>query len=164
MRKINFIFIFISIILIKSAPRKQNGKNDIHLNNMHGNINNNNNKNSNNFDKLGNLRKKHDNILRENINSKAKLKRYNLYFSIIKILNIIFALIIFLFIINKLFNYYKNRKKKNTQNENNIISVVDIANNDSNLFQRSIFKQSFEIKGENNNVDYQSAPPLTFNP
>ena len=69
-----------------------------------------------------------------------------------------------MFIINKLFNYYKNRKKKNTQNENNIISVVDIANNDSNLFQRSIFKQSFEIKGENNNVDYQSAPPLTFNP
>jgi hypothetical protein len=64
----------------------------------------------------------------------------------------------------KLFNFYKNRKKKNTQNGNNIISVVDIANNDSNLFQRSIFKQSFEIKGENNNVDYQSAPPLTFNP
>ena len=163
MRKINFIFIFISIILIKSAPRKQNGKSNIHMNNMHGNINNNN-KNSNNFDKLSNLRKKHDNILRENINSRAKLKKYNLYFSIIKILNIIFALIIFLFIINKLFNYYKNRKKKNTQNENNIISVVDIANNDSNLFQRSIYKQSFEIKGENNNIDNQSAPPLTFNP
>ena len=156
LRKINFIIILISIVLIKSMPRKQNGPNNINKNNKHGIS-----KNNGNFNGINNLR---DNILKENINSKAKLKKYNLYFTIIIILNIIFALIIFLFIINKLYEYYKNRKNRNNQNENNIISVVDIANNDSNLFQRSIYKQSFEIKGENNNIENQCAPPLTFNP
>ena len=67
----------------------------------------------------------------------------------------------------KIFNYYKYKKNKIESNPNNIISYVEVFPNDNNILkstmnERTIYKQSFEIKGENNLVDNKEAPPLTF--
>ena len=156
-------------MFIKSIPKDRDKPDDFADENGPPDLNENNNFNNNKINKTNDLRKKRESLIQEIINSKAKLKKYNLYYSIIEICNIIFALIISFFIINRLYKYYKSRKNRINQNNNNIISVVDIDNHDIDIIKRnlneiSIYKQSFEIKAENNIVDKGEAPPLTFNP
>ena len=169
-KKLEFFIMIISILSIISSQKpggaplgEKNDKDGPSPSNINKDLNN------NNFNKINDLRKKHEIILQENINSKAKLKKYNLYFSIIEFFNIIFALILSLFLINKLYAFYKSKRNENNQINNNIISVVEIDNNNIDIIKRnlneiSISKQSFEIKGENDIVDKGEAPPLTFNP
>ena len=176
--KLQFFVIITSILLINSQPKNQGkpgglpmqkNNNDEPPDLKDGKNLNDNKLNNNNLIKIDDLKKKHEIILQENINSKAKLKKYNLYCSIIEFFNIIFALILSFFIINRLFTYYKSRRNENNQINNNIISVVDIDNNNIDIIKRnlneiSISKQSFEIIGENDTADKGEAPPLTFKP
>ena len=176
-KNLNLFIIIISILLIKSFPEDRGKPGGLPIGKINNNEvppdlnNNNNNKNliNNDFNAINDLRKKHEIILQENINSKAKLKKYNLYFSIIEFFNIIFALILSFFLINRLYTFYKSKRKENNHINNNIISVVEIDNNNIDIIKRnlneiSISKQSFVIKGENDIVDKGEAPPLTFNP
>ena len=174
-KNLYLFIIIISILLIKSEPEERGRPGGSPKGKIYNNegpfLNNNNNKylNNNNFNELNDLRKKHEIISQENINSKAKLKKYNLYFSIIEFFNIIFALILSFFIIKRLYTFYKSKRNENNQMNNNIISVVEINNNNIDIIKRnlneiSISKQSFEIKGENDIADKGEAPPLTINP
>ena len=138
-------------------------------------------RNSNNDNKLNeinNLKKKYERIIKENNNSKAKLKKYNLYYYIFEILNIIFALFISIYFMNQIYKFYKYRYnifampdyshstveiKIEGNNENNNYNVNGKENND---FQRSenqnIKRQNSEIKDENNSIENIGAPPATF--
>ena len=172
-KNLQFFIIIISLLLINSQPCKSErppiGKDkDEEPPDLKNNKNLKNN-NLNIFTDLNDLKKKHEIILKENINSKAKLKKYNLYFSIIEFFNIIFALILSFFIIKRLYTFYKSKRNENNQMNDNIISVVEINNNNIDIIKRnlneiSISKQSFEIKGNNEIIDKGEAPPLTFNP
>ena len=92
----------------------------------HNNMINNNNKkedeNKRHFDDKQNddkqniiaeLRKKNNDIIKINRDSKNKLQKYNLFYSIMVVINVILALIIITFIIYK-FYYYINKKRNNT--------------------------------------------------
>ena len=171
-KNLQFFIIIISLLLINSQPYKSErppmGKDkDEEPPDLKNNKNLKNN-NLNIITDLSDLKKKHEIILKENINSKAKLKKYNLYCSIIEFFNIILALILSFFLIIRLYTYYKSKRNENDQINNNIISVVEINNNNIDIIKRnlneiSISKQSFEIKGENDIIDKGEAPPLTFN-
>ena len=121
--------------------------------------------NINKLNKINDLKKKKEDIIKENINSKAKLKKYIRLYYIIEIINIFFALFIVLYLIIKIFNYYKSRQTGIEANPNNIISYVEVFPNDNNIYksrmdERTIYKQSFEIKSENNVEDNKEAPPI----
>ena len=138
-------------------------------------------RNSNNDNKLNeinNLKKKYERIIKENNNSKAKLKKYNLYYYIFEIINIIFALFISLYFMNKIYYFYKYKYNIITNHEY-IDSAIDIKiknnnanNNDihicdkNNIFHKSenhyIIQQNNEIKDENNSIINIGAPPATF--
>ena len=165
-KEINFLIILMILLSIKSIPNKKD-KPDIGIpddikdnlppdlkddNKIKTNIHN-----SKEFDKVDDLRKRHENIIKENINSKAKLKKYNLYFFIIEMLNIIFAIIIILYVISKLYQHYKLRRNRIIL-INNKISFVDELKN-----ERSIYKQSIQIESQNNDLEDKEAPPVNFN-
>ena len=172
-KNLQFFIIIISLLLINSQPYKSErppmGKDkDEEPRDLKNNKNLKNN-NLNIITDLSDLKKKHEIILKENINSKKNLKKYNLYCSIIEFFNIILAIILSFFLIIRLYTYYKSKRNENDQINNNIISVVEINNNNIDIIKRnlneiSISKQSFEIKGENDIIDKGEAPPLTFNP
>ena len=93
---LNFFIVILSIFLIKTSPIGKDKPEDLDLpdediDNRPPNLKNNI-FNNNKIDKFDDLKKKHKYIIQENINSKAKLKKYNLYCSIIEKCNIIFAL------------------------------------------------------------------------
>ena len=167
--KLNTLILLIVLSCTQEQPKsKPGGDIDIGLpsdrrdDNRNMNINNN-----NKLNEINDLKKKKEDIIKENINSKAKLKKYNILYYIIEIINIFFALFIAIYLIIKTFNYYKSRQTGIEANPNNIISYVEVLPNNNNILnnsmnERSIFKQSFEIKGEDNIEDNKEAPPLTF--
>ena len=120
--------------------------------------------------KIEELRKKNNDIIKINRDSKNKLKKYNLFYSIMVVINAILALIIISFIIYKLI-YYINKKNNN----NNF--VVSIANNDSQIIQdinkkengKIIYKTNLMIERinerpiiefESNNENQNEAPAI----
>ena len=130
------------------------------------------------LDHIKNLKKKYESIIKENNSSKERLKKYNLYYYIFEILNIIFALFISIYFMNQIYKFYKYRYnifsmpdyshstveiKIEGNNENNNDNVNGKENND---FQRSenqnIKRQNSEIKDENNSIENIGAPPATF--
>ena len=141
-KNLQFFIIIISLLLINSHPNKSEKppmtkdkdeeppdlKNNKNLKNNNLNI----------INDLSDLKKKHEIILKENINSKEKLKKYNLYCSIIEFFNIILALILSFFLIIRLYTYYKSKRNENDQINNNIISVVEINNNNIDIIKRNL--------------------------
>ena len=149
----------------------------------HNNMINNNNKkedeNKRHFDDKQNddkqniiaeLRKKNNDIIKINRDSKNKLQKYNLFYTIMVVINVILALIIITFIIYK-FYYYINKKRNN----NNY--AVSIANNNSQIIQeisnkekgKSIYKSNLIIERINerpiiefepNNENQNEAPAI----
>ena len=89
------------------------------------------------------LRKKNNDIIKINRDSKNKLQKYNLFYNVMIVINVILALIIISFIIYKLI-YYINKKNNN----NNF--VVSIANNDSQIIQDINNKENGKIKYNSN--------------
>ena len=111
-------------------------------------------------DKNDDRRKQYEIIIKEINNSKYKLKKYNKYCLFMEILNILFALIIILYLAIILYKYRKSKNKNIFPiNGNNNISIIEISND-----ERSISKQSLEIKTENNIEDNQDAPPIISSP
>ena len=166
----------------KDSNEKEKEKNDNHefkdLNNMN-NKDKKDNENDRHFDdkqnddkqnKIEELRKKNNDIIKINRDSKNKLKKYNLFYSIMVVINVILALIIISFIIYKLI-YYISKKNKNNH------SVVSIANNDSQIIQdinkkengKIIYKTNLMIERinvrpiiefESNNENQNEAPAI----
>ena len=93
--------------------------------------------------KIEELRKKNNDIIKINRDSKNKLQKYNLFYNVMIVINVILALIIISFIIYKLI-YYICKKKDN----NNF--VVSIANNDSQIIQDINNKENGKIKYNSN--------------
>ena len=111
-------------------------------------------------DKNDEWRKQYEIIIKEIINSKYKLKKYNKYCLIMEILNILFASIIILYLAIILYKYRKSKNKNIFPIiGNNNISIIEISND-----ERSISKQSLEIKSENKIEDNQDAPPIISSP
>ena len=79
------------------------------------------------------LRKKNNYIIKINKDSKNKLQKYNLFYSIMVVINIILALIIISFAIYKLYYYISNKR-------NNNILEVSISNNDSKILQKNNYE------------------------
>jgi len=104
---------------------------------------NNKNKNENNkqFDNKQNsgkqniieeLRKKNNDIIKMNKDSKNKLQKYNLFYSIMVVINVILALIIISFVIYNLYYYISYKRNNNLE--------VSISNNNSKMFQKNNYK------------------------
>ena len=89
------------------------------------------------------LRKKNNDIIKINRDSKNKLQKYNLFYNVMIVINVILALIIISFIIYKLI-YYINKRNNN----NNF--VVSIVNNDSQIIQDINNKENGKIKYNSN--------------
>ena len=173
------INIFILIFLLSSTQEQfQKGDKPEMNNDIPPPDKDRNSNNDNKLNEINNLKKKYERIIKENNNSKAKLKKYNLYYYIFEIINIIFALFISLYFMNQIYYFYKYKYNIITNHEC-IDSVIDIkiknnnANNNeihisdkNNIFHKSenhyINQQNNEIKYENNSIINIGAPPATF--
>ena len=153
------LFIIISLKNIRNRP-PDNGKGPNHKNDEdedfersfnHKDIHENKNHKPNEFNINNKLRE--INILKEktkdiskNIDeSKNKLQKYNLYYYIMVIINIIFATILLLFLFYKVLYQKKHKRILNTNYMN-----ISIDNNDNKKDNKiSITKSSFIIEGGN---------------
>ena len=116
-----------------SPPDKNRDKDDLDIfdisDNKKKNIPNNNIHNNRNFlkESFNDLKRKKETVMKENINSKAKLKKINMIYNIIQFFNIIFASIISIYFLIKMYLFIN---KKRRQTKININASVSIENND----------------------------------
>ena len=108
----------------KQEKKENNNPPPDNLDNNHNDRPNEKNNNEPRLNKIDELEKKKENIIKEIFNSKAKLKKYNIIYNIIEIVNIIFALIISSYFVSNLYEFI--RKKKNQSNSSFDVSINDI--------------------------------------
>ena len=108
----------------KKEKKENNNPPPDNLDNNHNDRPNEKNNNEPRLNKIDELEKKKENIIKEIFNSKAKLKKYNIIYNIIEIVNIIFALIISSYFVSNLYEFI--RKKKNQSNSSFDVSINDI--------------------------------------
>ena len=108
----------------KQEKKENNNPPPDNLGNNHNDRPNEKNNNEPRLNKIDELEKKKENIIKEIFNSKAKLKKYNIIYNIIEIVNIIFALIISSYFVSNLYEFI--RKKKNQSNSSFDVSINDI--------------------------------------
>ena len=108
----------------KQEKKENNNPPPDNLGNNHNDRPNEKNNNEPRLNKIDELGKKKENIIKEIFNSKAKLKKYNIIYNIIEIVNIIFALIISSYFVSNLYEFI--RKKKNQSNSSFDVSINDI--------------------------------------
>ena len=108
----------------KQEKKENNNPPPDNLGNNHNDRPNEKNNNEPRLNKIDELEKKKENIIKEIFNSKAKLKKYNIIYNIIEIVNIIFALIISIYFVSNLYEFI--RKKKNQSNSSFDVSINDI--------------------------------------
>ena len=115
--------------------KKGNNNPPDNLDDNHNDRPNEKNNNEPRLNKIDELEKKKENIIKEIFNSKAKLKKYNVIYNVIELVNIIFALIISCYLVSSLYEFII--KKKNQSNSNFDVSINDI------------------------NIDNREAPPIS---
>ena len=116
------------------------------------------------------LKEKTKYIVKQNDDSKNKLKKYILFYNIIAFLNIIFSFILVFYIIYKISPYFISKKKRNNLSfslNNNISPKINENIKDSSQQKVIITTTSFIIEAVNNNIFKESfdkngnvAPPV----